>query len=311
MTIIGWHAETTFGTSLISPTDDHVTAFGADVDDSEHPIPWYKIEHSTIWNPADARPRYGAGGVPDIDEFKVRVAMVGADEFKYALGTVAANVFTMSTTLPSRTVYIETDWGDVLECRGCVTKALDIFANQGEPIILEVTMKAATVVAMASALAPTDGLATARFHGDLNDEAAWGWGDNDALEYGGATIHGYGEITRIHARIQNILNIRRTNGVIASVKKKASVVELDFTIENALKTSPIVLGMRTPTVDDFTYEWARGVADTLKITASDVRFGSCMGTESPVGDGGNTYSAAGLAFGDDAFKFEVTDGVTY
>ena len=309
MKVLGWKNETTYGESLITPPDDWVFRFGKDNRNTEIPIPWEQYELTPVWDLGKPMATELIEGIPTLDDIRLKVSMVGAEEFRYLLGNVTANVFTAGLAMPSRSVYIQTDFDDIVELSGCVTKSMDIFLDRGWTVDLEIRMMAATAHVIDEING--DGGDVARYNSDLRSESPWGWSNRHESKLDAATIHGKGDITRIHFHVENILNVFRDEGVPVNVKKKATAVEVDFDITNALPDNPIVAAMRTRAEDAFYYSFSRGTTDTLRFDAGGIRFGSMRAMDNPFDTQGTTYTVVGAALGADAFKVTINDGVTY
>jgi hypothetical protein len=310
----GWRAEVTYGVSPLAAVDDYVYYFGDYKSKHEVPVPWHDIGLTPVFRLGNTTPVNLVEGAKDV-EFSMRFCPLGADEFKYLLGTITGgNTFTDSTVLPSRTIYIETDFDDAIVITGCVTKSLDFYADKNLLTEVEVKFLGAEVTQHAK-LVPSSG-SSPRFNPSLAIASSWGWGDNNAVKLDGTTIIGNGEINRVHVHVENILK-PRVNDKVIEVRKVGSAVQIDFDVEAKDNTNLIIQAVRTATTQDFYYKWLR-TPYTWELWANNCKLRT-MKCIQKVGDSEvPIYSCSGQAFYDSTntsyeapFKFKASDGVTY
>lgn len=312
----GFRAEAVYGTSVLAAgADDYVYAFGDYLAKHEIPIPWHEIPMLPVYRSGNTAPQNLVEGAKDVT-FKIAFTMVSADMLKYVLGTVASgHTFTNSSTLPSFTTYIETDWDDVIVITGCVVKGFDFYADKLMPTVIELTILGSEVAERVK-LVPTAG-SSPRYPTGLGLTECWGWGNNNTLTLDTADIIGDGgEIDRVHLHVENILKTRTSDKVV-QVKKVGVGVELDFDIPAKDTTNQLLRAVRDEETNDFYYKWLRGVY-TMELWVNNCKFRK-MNSSQSIGQGGPpVYTIAGQAVYDstntgfeDAVKYKVVDGVTY
>jgi hypothetical protein len=296
----GWLNETTYGTSAITTA---IFPFGDNVDKDEMPIPWAEIQTTPVFQIGTTPPVNVVEGAKKC-EFSIIFRLRTCEMFKYVLGAVNAGVFSISSTIPSFSTYIETSWGDKLIARGCVIQGMDIFAEWYEPLRVKIDIVCADVVET-TITSPTCAYATGA------KAKCWHWGDNDALKVDTVDAAGDGgEIKRVYVTINNMLKTRKSDKIV-QVKKIGTQVGMTFDIQAKDKANLLVRAVRDAETNAFSYEWKDTADKTLKIESAALVLRALQAAEKMTDDEAPLYVAGGIAYGANAFKLTVSDGVTY
>jgi hypothetical protein len=318
-----WKIESVYGTNAFTtPATDVGQFFGDYLKNQEIPIPWHTIEMTPVYRLGTTIPVNLVEGAKNV-EFTMKFCPLGADEWKFALGDVTAgggnpSTFKTSSTIASRTIYIETEYNEYIAILGCVVKSLDFYADKNMPTVFEIKFIAAEVVGYG----PITTTANPIYHADLDITSAWGWSHSSAATLDAHNVVAEnGQIERIHLHIENMLKTRITTKIV-SVKKVGAAVVLDFDIQStAVATNEIIMAIRAAEQNDFYYYWLSG-ALYWKLYVNNLKMRALSGSMK-IDDGSPpVYTIVGTAFYDatrtdvaPAYKTAVTvlvkDGVTY
>lgn len=316
----GWRAESQYGVDPLGATDDYVYFFGDYKPEHDIPQPWHDIPCTPVFRLGNTAPVGLIEGAKDV-VFTLRFCPLAADEWKYLLGTVTGgNTFTnlaAGGAMPSRTIYFETPWGDIVVAKGCVVQEFDFFADRVRDTLteMEVTFMAAEVAEHAE-LVPSSG-SSPRYHASLGITSAWTWAHMNACQLDQTTMIGdAGEIDRIHVRGVNQLAVRKSTKAI-QVKKVGFAVEIDFDIPVKATTQLVLRAIRDGTVDEFYYKWLRS-AYYWELSANNIKFRKLRAHQRVYPAAQPVYTIGGSACYDstntgyeEALKFKAVDGVTY
>lgn len=260
--LLGYKEETTFGVNAFTtPATDQAFSFGDYLKDFEIPLPGNEIPLTPVYRLGTVLPVNLVEGATNV-EFSIKFCPLHGYFWKWILGTVsggATAVFKSSTTLPSLTIYVETEFGDHLYILGCVVRAADFYGDINLPMQVELHFTAAEVTTGTAltnkALANPTSLAITR---------AWGWADTDTATLDAHDVDpldspDIGGIQRIHLHVENIIRARITTKMVEA-KKTGSAVTLTFDISatSSTATNEILMACRAQETNDFQYKWASG-----------------------------------------------------
>lgn len=324
-----WKAEGTYGVNAFTnPATDVGYKFGKFLENHETPIPWNKTQYTPVYDIGVYCPTELVPGATNV-EFKLKFCPLGADDWKYALGGVTAgggapSVFKVSSDVPSRSIYFETDFGDSVVAVGCVTRSIDFFVDKDLPMQVEITVVAAEVIAYGPITTTTPAI----YNTNLAITKAWGHGNTSVVTLDTVDVKGdAAQISRIHLHVENVFKKRVTTKIV-EVKKVAVAVLLTYDIElkEAGASNKIIAELRDDPDDihDFYYKWLDPTSTYYwKMDVNNIKIGEGGGVMKMVGADMDVYTVSGSALYDssrtdtddtylkNAVAFAVKDGVTY
>ena len=266
--LIGWKVETTYGTNAFTtPATDQAYEFGDYLDKHEIPLPWNEIPLTAVYRLGQVLPVNLYEGAKNV-EFTITFCPLHGYFWKWALGTVsggATAVFksakgtTTDLSLPSLSIYIETEFGDHLYVLGCVVQSVDFFGDKDLP--MQVTLKilgaectTGTALTNKTLINPAS----------LAITKAWGWKDTDTALIDAHDVDplddpDVGGIQRVHLHVENILKKRTTTKVVQVQKTGEAVVfTMDVASTSATVDNEILKACRAEETNDFQYKWLSG-----------------------------------------------------
>jgi hypothetical protein len=333
--LIGWKNETTYGVNAFTtPASDQAYSFGDYLDKHEIPLPGNEIPLTPVYRLGEVLPVNLVEGAKNV-QFSLTFCPLHGYPWKWALGSVAGGataVFksakgtTKDLTLPSLTIYVETEFGDHLYIKGCVVESMDFYGDKDLPMqftlrILGAEVETGTALTNKTLINPTS----------LAITKAWGWDNTDTALLDAHDVDPFddpdvGGIQRVFLHVENILKKRfgGSPSKVVQVQKTGEAVVFTFDVASTAATvdNEILKACRALETNDFQYKWASGVYYWI-LNVNNLKLRSVKGAQK-IGSGDPpVYTLSGQASYDstrtdvdttylkNAVAVKISDGSTY